>query len=83
MHDMNGRLLKVGDEVLVPCLVKSVGGDEAFCSCTVETSEVMPGNGTRSSLTLSTRQVLAGRVEKYPSGPRYANNAPMTCAPPA
>lgn len=57
MHDINGAELRVGDRVLVECEVKSVSADQDFCNVTVETVHAMPGNGTRNSMTLNTKQV--------------------------
>lgn len=35
MHDMNGTLVKVGDRVLLPCIVKEVSAGEEFCNCSL------------------------------------------------
>lgn len=60
MHDCKGRELKVGDTVLVPCVVKQTVATEDFCNVTVETIAGMPPE--HKSLTtvsaLNTRQVI-------------------------
>lgn len=37
MHDVNGNLLKVGDKVNVPCVVKELYGGENECNVQLET----------------------------------------------
>lgn len=58
-HDFNGTLLSIGDTVVIPCVVKNIQGDENFCSLTVETEFVMPGNGAKNTISaISTKQVI-------------------------
>jgi hypothetical protein len=58
-HDKNGTPIKVGDTVTLELTVKSISGDERFCSLDAETTLVMPGNGLKNQVyALSTRQVL-------------------------
>lgn len=58
MHDAKGRELKVGDTVLIPCVIQSLSGDEQYCCLSVRTVGVMPGNRDYSLITaLSTKQV--------------------------
>lgn len=37
MHDSNGNLLKVGDRVLIPCIIKELSPQDDFCNCRLET----------------------------------------------
>lgn len=37
MHDKNGKPLKVGDIVVVECVVKDVSTTPDYCNCTLET----------------------------------------------
>lgn len=57
MHDKNGKPLKEGDTVSVLFTIKSVSADQDYCNITPDTVEVMPGNGSRSCLTLNAKQV--------------------------
>jgi hypothetical protein len=57
-HDRDGELLKVGDEVNIPCRVKEIQMTEEFCNCTLESNQPMyPGNN-RSSFVVNTKQVV-------------------------
>jgi hypothetical protein len=56
MHDRNGQALKEGDLVSVLFKIKSVGPDQDFCNCTLETVDPMPGNGSQSTLVLNAKQ---------------------------
>lgn len=57
MHDINGAELKKGDRVLVEMVVDDVSADQDYCNVQLETVHGMPGNGTKSILTLNTKQV--------------------------
>lgn len=37
MHDHKGRELKVGDRVLIPCVITSRSATDEYCNVTVET----------------------------------------------
>lgn len=37
MHDAKGRELKVGDSVLIPCVVTGITTTEDYCNITMET----------------------------------------------
>lgn len=82
MHDKNGKPLKVGDLVMVPCTVKHVQAGD-YCTLTLETTEIMPGNRAKTSISLNAKQVeyvgpgvdpgveaklAAGRAETPPKG---------------
>jgi hypothetical protein len=56
-HDKNGKLLKVGDTVNVPCIVKSVSSGEEYCNVTLETVEPMYPSDRKDSITLNAKQV--------------------------
>jgi hypothetical protein len=58
MHDKNGKLLKVGDKVNIPCIIKSVSTSEDYCNITVETTEKMlPENKYTSTYALNAKMV--------------------------
>lgn len=57
MHDVNGAELRKGDRVLVEMEVTMVSADQDYCNVTVQTVHGMPGNGTKSSMTVNTRQI--------------------------
>ena len=61
-HDLRGNPLAVGDEVLIPAVVKSISEGENDCNCSVETSYGMPpcdeANPRKSQYTLNTKQVI-------------------------
>ena len=64
MHDAKGRELKVGDTVLIPCVVTSCNGDENFCCLNAKTIGVMPGNGMHNDINaLSTKQVYRANAD--------------------
>lgn len=51
-HDKNGKVLQLGDEVILRGRVVQISPNETYCNCTVELTERMPtGEGE-------------GRVEK-------------------
>lgn len=49
-HDAKGRPLKAGDTVNIPCVITSIAEGE-YCTANVETVHVMPGNGTKSTIS--------------------------------
>ena len=57
-HDMNGKELKVGSTVMVPCNVKAIHQTEEYCNVDLETNlEMFPG-GNRSQITLNSQQTI-------------------------
>lgn len=56
-HDMKGKLVKVGDKVNVPCIVKEVQPGKDYCNVTLETVVPMPPDNTSNSIVLNTKQV--------------------------
>jgi len=56
-HDRKGVLLSAGDVVNVPCKVTDIQASTGFCNVTVETVEEMPGNNTKTTITLNAKQV--------------------------
>ena len=57
-HDVNGKILKQGDKVLVRCTVLSVGADGDYCNANLETDLAMPGNGVKTKISaINTRQI--------------------------
>lgn len=57
-HDLNGEEIKIGDRILIPCIVKSIQAAVDFCNLTVETEHKMPGNDSISTYTLNTKMVV-------------------------
>ena len=56
-HDVNGKLIEVGDIVNVPCKVESVQTGEEYCNVMVKTIHNMPPYQNGTSISLNTRQV--------------------------
>lgn len=57
-HDKNGNEIQAGDLVNVPCVIKSVCVGE-FCTTDLETVEVMPGNGQKTTISaINAKQVV-------------------------
>lgn len=60
-HDKNGKLVEVGDEVVIRGRVKGVNASELYCNATIELFEPMPTDtGPRAGETISginTKQV--------------------------
>lgn len=57
-HDMNGRPIKAGDRVLVPCEVVSVSEGQQYCNAFLRTARVMAGNGSPISITVNAGQCI-------------------------
>lgn len=57
-HDLHGEPLKVGDVVLVPCVVTSVTASEEFCNVGVETLYPMFPGDHKSSGSFNAKQVV-------------------------
>lgn len=55
-HCNRGRELKVGDRVMIECIVESVQPGEGYCNVTVRTVRPMPPYETGTAITLNTRQ---------------------------
>lgn len=61
-HDLQGNLLKDGDYVWIPAVIKSITTNEEYCNCTCETTEFMyPGNSV-CTIVLNAKQVLKAQV---------------------
>lgn len=55
---MNGKVLKVGDIVNIPCRITSIQLGEEYCNVSLETLKTMPPeNKYTSSYTLNTKQI--------------------------
>jgi len=57
-HDRDGKLLNVGDTVLVPCIVKEIHSTEEYCNINLETCQPMYPGTYRSSVVLNAKQVV-------------------------
>ena len=60
-HDADGRLLQVGDSVIIPATVTAVQVGEEYCNLTVEYDIPMPPYTTKSMGTFNTKQVIKTR----------------------
>jgi len=56
-HDREGKELKIGDFVYVPCTVIAIQETDTYCNISLETVEAMPPTDTKSYMSLNTRQV--------------------------
>lgn len=57
-HDANGKLLKVGDKVVVPATIKEIYEGEEYCNCEIELDHEMPPYKHKDTYTLNTHQVV-------------------------
>jgi len=57
-HDKRGEELKVGDTVMVPCVIKAIHLTEDYCNVDLETKLAMPPLDRVSALTLNSRQII-------------------------
>lgn len=55
-HCNRGRELKVGDRVMVECIVESVQVNEDYCNATVRTVRPMPPYTDGMVIVLNTKQ---------------------------
>lgn len=58
-HDQNNEVLKEGDRVVIPCIVKKVyeTQDGLYCNVELETEIPMPPYTNPTAITLNTKQV--------------------------
>lgn len=56
-HDRKGNLLKVGDVVNIPCVVKNIYSGEEYCNVCVETQEPLHPGDKRNEYSLNAKQV--------------------------
>lgn len=57
-HDHHGAELKVGDVVMVPCVVKAIHLTEDYCNVDLVTREYMHPSHDVTKLTLNSRQTV-------------------------
>lgn len=57
-HDKRGTELRVGDTVMVPCIVKAIHLTEDYCNVDLVTKLTMPPVGSTTSLTLNSKQTI-------------------------
>jgi hypothetical protein len=57
-HDINGKELRVGSTVMVPCNVKAIHQTEEYCNVELETNLGMFPSGNRSAITLNSQQTV-------------------------
>lgn len=62
-HDRNGKLLEVGDLVLIEARIETITPAEDYCNLTVKTVLPMPPYDSGTSITLNTRQVSKAETE--------------------
>ena len=58
MHDANGHPLKVGDKVLVPAVITSLGGGEEYCNVGIETTLGRRPDGLKEKMSAINTAVL-------------------------
>jgi len=62
-HDARGNVLKAGDRVIVPFIVTAVYSEDGFCNVNLESELVMPGNGSKTTLSaINTKQTYRANV---------------------
>jgi hypothetical protein len=61
MHDKNGKLLNIGDKVIVECVVENTYATEndGFCNITVKTVEPMFPTEHPTTITFNSKQVIS------------------------
>ena len=57
MVDAKGKLLEVGDRVVIPGTVKEIRPYLGYCNIEVYTDYVMPPDNQKSTLSVNTNQV--------------------------
>lgn len=58
MHDAKGNLLKIGDKVMIPCVITEIQASEEYCNCTVELEYSMPPYTTKTTFSsINTKQL--------------------------
>lgn len=55
-HDVNGKIVEIGQEVLIKCIVKQVYTGADYCNAQLETVENMHPDKYKTTITLNTRQ---------------------------
>lgn len=55
-HDVNGKIVEIGQEVLIKCIVKQVYTGADYCNAQLETVESMHPDKYKTTITLNTRQ---------------------------
>ncbi len=56
-HDRDGRILEVGDLVIVYCKITSIQPTDEYCNLTLETEEPMYPADNKSTIVLNSKQV--------------------------
>lgn len=66
MHDVNGKPLAVGDEVILRAKITQVYPDGKFCNCTIEAVHPMPTDAPdgRKETYSSVNTKMLEKVEK-------------------
>lgn len=62
MHDRNGNPLSIGDDVIIPCKIKSCTLDEDYCNVTLVAKYPMPPYEFDHTITLNSKQLY--KVDK-------------------
>lgn len=57
-HDVNGRPIRVGDRVDVPCVVKTIYPGDEYCNLTLETAHPMYPSDRKDTIVVNARQVV-------------------------
>lgn len=57
-HDRDGKLLEVGDKVIIHATVDTVQPSDSHCNLTVKTDELFYPGDYKSTIVLNTKQVV-------------------------
>lgn len=61
-HDNRGEELRVGDTVLVPCVVRAIHINADYCNVDLETKEPMWPGMHKTAIVLNSKQTVKPRV---------------------
>lgn len=57
-HDNNGKLISVGDQVMIPAVVKEIYSTEEYCNVQLKTLHPMYPGDSYDTITLNAKQVV-------------------------
>jgi hypothetical protein len=73
-HDKFGKVVEVGQEVIVRFRVTGVSQTEEYCNCNIESIEGMPPTGAKTSLgAINTKQVEVVKAADWRSADEPAS----------
>lgn len=76
-HDRDGVELKVGDRVMVPCIVTAIHLTTDFCNVDLQTVRPMPPLEAMTAITLNSKQVqkYRGAFDNYDADPAQSRES--------